>query len=143
MSLDDLHKKHKKKNESVFVESDEEVIEEVYSSGTMKKNKRVKEHSTPKTPKTDGYNYTGIGILLLFIVPALLTMGGSVLDYLYPEQAQERMIRNRLVNCYTEVAPEKLGSIDSFMKKYKGREMKLLQNLELKYPKVSECAFRR
>ena len=142
MSLDALQKKYKKKDDSVFIDSDDDEVIEVYTTGKRKKTKRVKEYSKPKSTQ-EGFNYTGIGLLLLFIIPAMLTMTGAIMDYYYPEAAAERMVRNRVVNCYTAAAPDKLDSIDSFMKKYKGRESKLLQNLELKYPKISECAFRR
>mgnify|MGYP003388213830 CR=1 FL=1 len=61
------------------------------------------------------------------------------MDYFYPEQAQKNMIRQRLVNCYTEAAPDKLGNIDHIMKKYNRKEHILFKQLATKYEKIPEC----
>ena len=63
-------------------------------------------------------------------------------DHFYPEEAQRRYIRQRVVSCYTYAAPEKLDSVDNFLKKYQQREHILFAQLAAKYPKVPECNIR-
>ena len=61
------------------------------------------------------------------------------MDYLYPDSAAERRIRERVVKCYEAANPKKMSEIDKFIKKYKGKEYALFAQLRSKYEKYPEC----
>ncbi|RYY81413.1 hypothetical protein EON63_15455 [archaeon] len=81
--------------------------------------------STKKTATKSGLNYTAVGILLLFVLPmvfagvlqvrwpfltpipksVLLIPIVQVMDFLYPQAAQQRRIRERLVRCFEAAQP--------------------------------------
>ncbi len=61
------------------------------------------------------------------------------MDYLDPDSAAERRIRERVVKCYEAANPQKMSEIDKFIKKYKGKEYSLFAQLRNKYEKYPEC----
>ena len=67
-------------------------------------------------------NWTAVFILMLFFVPALITVVMQAMDYLYPQAATARIIRQRLVKCYDAANPKKLSEVDYLLKKYKNKE---------------------
>jgi hypothetical protein len=111
--------------------SDDEVVVE-------KKSKKKKDSKppgvAPSAPrKKDGYNWSAIGIMLLFILPAMLTGYLYLMDFLYPEAAQNRLLHDRLLRCYDVANPEKVKDIDHILKKYKGKEGRLFAMVTDKY----------
>ena len=85
------------------------------------------------------WDRSALFFLGIMIIPAIATVAIQVSDYFYPQSAQERRVRERLVACYTVAAPDKLNSVDSILAKYKGKEYRLLAQLGEKYPKFSQC----
>ena len=80
-------------------------------------------------------NYSAIIILLMMVLPTLLVGGMSLYDKLYPEEAKARALRDRVVKCYSSADPSKLPQIDSFLRKYRGKEHILFHSLKDKYGK--------
>ena len=100
--------------------------------------------ATPKQgqpKKPEGLNWTAVIILLIMIVPMLLTVGIQALDYLYPDAAMTRTLRARILKCYQVANPEKIDSIDSTLKKFKGKEHILFAKLKGKYERYPECQY--
>ena len=64
-----------------------------------------------------------------------------MVDYIYPEAAKERRIRERVTQCYEAANPTKISEVDKFIKKYKGREHVLFAQLRTKYQKYPECNY--
>ena len=60
-------------------------------------------------------------------------------DYLYPEAAQQRLVRERVTRCYEAANPSKVSEVDKFIMRYKGNEERLFANLKEKYGKFREC----
>jgi len=69
-------------------------------------------------------------------LPALITLGLTAYDYVYPQQAVQREVRSRLSKCYEKAKPGETVDLDSIVKKYAGREDILFSILRNKYPKV-------
>lgn len=78
-------------------------------------------------------NYSAIIILLMMVLPSLLIGGMSLYDKLYPEEAKARVLRERVVKCYSSADPSKLPQVDSFLRKYRGKEHILFHSLKDKY----------
>lgn len=99
------------------------------------------EGSTSKANKKDGsnYNYYAIGFMILFALPVLLTSYLFLTDYFFPESTKALILKNKVVKCYLAANPTKIGEVDKFLEKYKGRENILFANLKEKYYKIPEC----
>jgi len=55
------------------------------------------------------------------------------MDYAYPEAANTRRVYDNVFKCYNAVgAQDKINKIDSFIKKYDGKEKALYKNLRAK-----------
>jgi hypothetical protein len=64
----------------------------------------------------------------------ILTAGQFLLDFVYPEAANERRIYDNVYKCYNAVGDiDKLNNIPSFIKKYDGKEHALYNQLRKKY----------
>lgn len=64
------------------------------------------------------------------------------MDFVYPEAAKVRRVKDRVVKCYEAANPSKLSDVDKFIEKYKGKEEALFAQLRNKYPKHPECSGR-
>ena len=100
-----------------------------------------KEKKMKKAKKADGYNWSAMGILILFLAIPLLTGLTFLYDYMNPEAAAERAVAQNVFRCYNAVGDkDKLGKIDHIVKKYKGRERALYTQLRNKYgEEYPEC----
>ena len=96
----------------------------------------------PRTRKASsgGYNWSAIGILIMFAVPMIMMGIIHITEMIWPVDQSQVIARKQLVNCYTIADPSKLSNIDSLLNKYKGKEHKLLGKLGEKYPKTPECS---
>ena len=83
--------------------------------------------------------FPAIFIMLMMGLPALVTLGLTAYDYLYPQQAVQREVRTRLNKCYERAKPGETVDLDKILKKYEGKEDILFSILRNKYPKVKEC----
>ncbi len=103
-------------------------------------NPRLNEQYDPKTdgkPKK-GINWIAIGLLFLMIAPAIFQ--GMIMSY---DLVQSTVLgdflgishRARLTAFYQEYNPRKLKDIDRTLRKYKGREDALFEQLSKKYTK--------
>jgi hypothetical protein len=91
-------------------------------------------------PQKKGLNLSAIFILVMMLLPAAITIGTQVWDYLYPEDALARKVRDKVRKCYEVAKPSSTPSeIDKIMLKYKGKENALLNALRNKYTKFPEC----
>ncbi len=63
------------------------------------------------------------------------------MDYLYPENAKARVVRERVIRCYEAANPSKVDEVDKFVERYKGREHVLFAQLRTKYQKYPECQY--
>ena len=118
-----------KKSESSGID---ETIDEV-------RVKAAKGQQRAATASPQGLNWTALGFLALMIIPALATAAISISDYLYPQGAQDRLFRDRLVKCYSVANPKKLGEIDRILNKAKGKERGLFASLSEKYHMHPQC----
>ena len=64
-----------------------------------------------KASNKSGLNYTAVGILLLFVLPMIFAGVIQVMDFMYPQAAQQRRIRERLVRCFEAVQPGKFERV--------------------------------
>eukprot|EP01031_Cornospumella_fuschlensis_P031443 gene31443-38008_t len=101
----------------------------------------AKANGGKKASNKSGLNYTAVGILLLFVLPMIFAGVIQVMDFMYPQAAQQRRIRERLVRCFEAVQPAKLNEVDYLLKKYEGKEHVMFTKLKNKYPKHPECGF--
>ena len=88
------------------------------------------------------YNWSAIGILIMFAVPLLFTGAIYISEMIWPVDQNQVLTRKVLVNCYTVAEPNKLSNIDNLLKKYQGKEQKLLAKIADKYQNVPECNIR-
>lgn len=119
----------------------EPVLEEVYSPAQKKEMDCCgKPRKSNKKPKKEPINWSAILLLAMFSIPAIFGAYFTVMDYIYPENAKLRSIRQPLEKCYNAANPDKVSEIDYLMGKYKGREQKLFAQLRSKYgQKHQEC----
>jgi hypothetical protein len=61
------------------------------------------------------------------------------MDFIYPEAAKARRIRDQVVRCYEVANPSKVADVDKFLEKYQGREHILFAQLRTKYEKIPQC----
>lgn len=100
-------------------------------------------NAMPKAKKgPQSYNWSAIGILIMFAVPLLFTGAIYVSEIIWPVDQNQVLTRKVLVNCYTLADSSKLSNIDSLLRKYQGREQKLLARIADKYPDTPECSLR-
>ena len=99
-----------------------------------------KEQKVRKGPQP--YNWSAIGILIMFAVPLLVMGFIHVTEMIWPPDQNQVIARKILVNCYTIADPSKLNNVDSLLRKYEGREPKLLARIADKYPDTPECSIR-
>lgn len=86
------------------------------------------------TKKKEGYNWSAMAILILFVGIPVLTGLSYVYDYLNPDAAKTRAVYSNVFRCYNAVGDQdKLNKIDHILKKYKGRERALFTQLRGKY----------
>lgn len=121
-------KRQVKKNDASDVDTDEEVVE---------KDAKVAAKITKKKPA--GYNYAAICIIAMMVLPALITLGITAYDMMYPEAAAARMNRDKVQRCYSAAKPKEVVDIDKIMKRYAGKETTLFATLRNKYSKFPEC----
>ena len=128
--------------------SSEPVLEEIYSSSVKKDHSGDEDsccggHNVPankgKKQKSEGINWAAVGLLLMFCIPAVFGLFFTIMDYVDPDAAVTRKIRQPLEKCYHAANPEKVNEIDKIMLKYKGSEQKLFAQLRSKYEKYPEC----
>eukprot|EP01039_Chlorochromonas_danica_P005170 gene5170-5690_t len=139
---------------AVVEEDEEEETEEVPQRKLKKRSKspsassanasstavaQAKANKGNKSNGGGGYNLTAIGFLLLLILPAIFAGFLQVMDYLYPEAAKERRIRERVVKCFEAADPVKLTEVDDLLKKYKNKEYIMFRKMSNKYEKFAEC----
>ena len=120
----------------------EPLLEEVYSPAQKEEKDCCGKprNTSGKKPKKEPINWSAILLLLMFSIPAVFGAYFTVVDYMYPENAKIRSIRQPLEKCYNAANPEKVAEIDYIMDKYKGREQKLFAQLRTKYAqKYQEC----
>lgn len=121
-------KRQVKKDDTSDVDTDEEVVEKEAKKGVKVMKK-----------KAAGYNYAAICIIAMMVLPALITLGITAYDMMYPEAAVARMNRDKVQRCYSAAKPREVVDIDKIMKKYAGRETTLFATLRNKYNKFPEC----
>ena len=94
-----------------------------------------------KAKKSEGYNWSAMAILILFLAVPILTGLTFLYDYMNPKAAAERAVAHNVFRCYNAVGDtEKLDKIDHIVKKYKGRERALYTQLRNKYgEEYPEC----
>lgn len=63
------------------------------------------------------------------------------MDFFYPEAANERKVKERVMKCYEAANPTKISEVDKFIKRYKGKEHVLFAQLRNKYEKFPECQY--
>ena len=118
----------------------EPVLEEVDSPSIQREKRSKPPPGAGKKAKKEGINWSGIFLLAMFCIPAIFGGYFATMDYLYPEDAKMRRIRQPLEKCYNIANPEKVSEIDYIMSKYQGREQKLFAQLRAKYGhKYQEC----
>lgn len=108
-------------------------------SGSNRNNNDDVDGKGKASNKKQGYNLYAILIMAMFIVPGIIGASLYVVDYIYPEAAANRKIRERVMGCYEIANPSKIADVDKFIAKYKGRETALYAQLRSKYSKVSDC----
>jgi len=96
-------------------------------------------HGKDKASKKQGYNFYAILIIAMFVVPGIIGASLYLVDYIYPEAAAARKIKERVAGCYEIANPSKMADVDKFIAKYKGRESALYAQLRNKYHKVPDC----
>ena len=79
----------------------------------------------PKKEKKSKIKWSGIFLIGLFVIPGLLGAFMFAFDYIFPEDAKMRKLKNPLVRCYSAANPSKLSEIDHLLKKYEGKEGRL------------------
>lgn len=89
--------------------------------------------------KPSGYNWTAMGLLVLFVLPVLFTGVVHVMDYFNPTAAHKLQYRKVLTRCFEAADSSQLPKIDSYLEKYDGRENIMFAKLRRKYPKIPEC----
>ena len=88
-----------------------------------------------------GINWIAVVFLLLFCLPVCFTGFITVYDWMYPTRPESQAAHKTLVNCYTVANPSNLAKVSDLVKKYEGKEHKLLAKLKERYPKIPECSF--
>jgi hypothetical protein len=64
------------------------------------------------------------------------------MDYMFPQQAALRSVRESIMECYLASNPSKVGDVDKLMDKFKGTEKKLMRELRKKYGEdYTQCRF--
>lgn len=58
---------------------------------------------------------------------------------MYPLQASERKIRQRITPCIEVANPSKVADIDEYARKYAGKESIIYNKLRRKYSTIEEC----
>ena len=91
--------------------------------------------------KADGYNWSAMAVLILFLAIPLLTGLSFLNDWLNPKAAAERAVASNLFRCYNAVGDQdKLSKINHIVTKYKGKERSLYAQLRSKYgEEYPEC----
>eukprot|EP01041_Mallomonas_annulata_P006418 gene6418-12976_t len=91
-------------------------------------------------PKKNKINWMAVFFLMLFVIPVLMTAAMTAIDYLYPDAARMRQLRQRVTKCYSAANPKKLSEVDYIMEKYKGKEYVLFaQNDYLEQERFGEA----
>jgi len=117
-------------------------------AATKTTQKEVNDKPTSSTSSsTSGYNWSGLFILGLFVVPLI---GGGVaylMNIFFPQLSSTSTsgeplwkIEDRVRECYKVANPSKLNDVSKIVKKYGKKPEKLYRQLDSKYNQFSECS---
>ena len=111
-----------------------------------------KDPAPSKPPKKEGYNWSALILLCLFLLGPAMYLGQMLYDKWNPEDAERAAFRNRLYRCWSAAiddgkAPKgKLDTIDKVAANYvtwkEGRKQRFWAEIGEKYPKLPECQIR-
>ena len=114
-------------------------------AATTKTNKKVEEVDK-LVSNTSVYNWSGIFILSLFVVPLIGGICVFLMNTFYPQStftsaAGEPLwkIEDRVRECYKVANPSKLNDVHKFVSKYGKTPEKLYRQLDSKYSQHVEC----
>lgn len=134
------------------------VISETFQINTNKLSKTILLEAATKTTKkevndkptsssTSGYNWSGLFILGLFVVPLI---GGGVaylMNIFFPQLSSTSTsgeplwkIEDRVRECYKVANPSKLNDVSKIVQKYAKKPEKLYRQLDSKYNQFGECS---
>ena len=97
---------------------------EALGSSSEDDEPKQQRRSTKKEKKSK-IKWSGIFLIGLFVIPTVFGVLMFAYDYVYPESARVRELRNPLVRCYSAANPSKVNDIDHLLEKYKGNEHRL------------------
>lgn len=129
----------KRRSAKANEDTDDDNVDHVDRGNSRNDNNDDGDGKGKASNKKQGYNLYAILIMAMFIVPGIIGASLYVVDYIYPEAAANRKIRDRVMGCYEIANPSKIADVDKFIAKYKGRETVLYAQLRSKYSKVSDC----
>jgi len=129
----------KRRSAKANEDTDDDNVDHVDSGNSRNDDNDDGDGKGKASNKKQGYNLYAILIMAMFIVPGIIGASLYVVDYIYPEAAANRKIRERVMGCYEIANPSKLADVDKFIAKYKGRETVLYAQLRSKYNKVPDC----
>eukprot|EP01040_Poterioochromonas_malhamensis_P008826 gene8826-9561_t len=115
--------------------------EEEEEEDEPKDNKKKKAPTQKQAQQKGGLNWAAIAILCMFALPLLLGGFMQLMDFLYPQAAADRKVRDRVLRCYEVANPSKVAEVDKFVERYRGREHILFSQLRAKYEKYPECQY--
>lgn len=115
-------------------------------AATMKTNKKVEDGDKPVSKTPPGYNWSGIFILGLFVIPLVGGVCIFLMNTFYPQStftgaAGEPLwkIEDRVRECYKVANPSKLDEVHKFVNKYAKTPKRLYAQLDSKYSEHIEC----
>eukprot|EP00300_Choanocystis_sp_HF-7_P007966 c15618_g1_i2.p2 GENE.c15618_g1_i2~~c15618_g1_i2.p2 ORF type:complete len:134 (+),score=26.01 c15618_g1_i2:29-403(+) len=121
----------------------------------MAEAKRRRKHGEERAAGTDRndddkqaskINWTAFALCVLIVLPGVVgavmrvtdlagstDFGKSISRYFGFASSTSKSYRDRVVEFYREHNPTKLGEVNKLLKKYKGKEEELIENLNRKY----------